>query len=187
MRILYSHRKVDDFLDYRSEALQHKVLLLYKLDSCFVDKLGVTRWSIDLNLAYDIIVIFNGQWAYGIYIPHFDLRPPKTKCCDSKQTRGPCLDRENLRGASQIMADRGDGKEAPPAICPEDTVEYRIYCSAAGSDLNGGRSDDALSKLALECNYSCRQLSSGHVWHYSRLTVRPVAQINGVGKLFIGL
>ena len=82
------------------------------------------------------------------------------------------------------MADRGDQKEDSPPICPEDTVEYRIYCDAGGSNLDVD-SDAALSQLALECNYTCRQLSSGHVWHYSRLAVRPVPEINGVGMLFM--
>lgn len=117
----------------------------------------------------------------GVHIPHFD---PSSRKVLSKQTRG--LDCEDFAWEvrKKIMADRGALKEASPPSCPEDTVEYRIYCEAAGNGLDP-RSDEALSQLALECNYSCRQLSSGHVWHFSRFAVRPVPEINGVRKLFM--
>lgn len=59
---------------------------------------------------------------------------------------------------------------------PEDTVEYRIYC-----DRDTQQDEDSLARLAVDCNFACRQLSGNHVWHYAAFALRPVAK--GTGRV----
>ena len=61
--------------------------------------------------------------------------------------------------------------EAATAPWPEDTVEYRVYCSR-----DVWQDDASLSRLAVECNFACRQLSGSHVWHYSAFALRPITK-----------
>lgn len=71
------------------------------------------------------------------------------------------------------MADPGDVAQPErdaANLWPEDTVEYLIYCQESGRLEDR---DDALSKLALECNHASRLLSGGHVWHFSAFWLRP--------------
>lgn len=64
---------------------------------------------------------------------------------------------------------------------PEDTVEYHIYCRASEHGEPGAQ-ENSLSRLAVECNFSCRQMSGCHVWHYSAFALWPA--ING-GTLIV--
>lgn len=61
-----------------------------------------------------------------------------------------------------------ESQDASTVPWPEDTVEYRIYCSE-----DAWRQEDSLPRLAVECNFTCRQLSGHHVWHYSAFALRP--------------
>ena len=69
------------------------------------------------------------------------------------------------------MADPAERSPGEGGILwPEDTVEYRIYIQASHRLED---QDDALSKLALECNHASRLLSSCHVWHFAPFALSP--------------
>lgn len=76
------------------------------------------------------------------------------------------------------MADLGGADAA--FLWPEDTVEYLIYCQAPRKLED---QDDALSKLALECNHASRLLSVAHVWHFSAFALRPGEKIEFIRPL----
>ena len=85
------------------------------------------------------------------------------------------------------LLDHGCAEAMAPSLWPEDTVEYRVYCLPAALEAAGGGLDprssssaleDALSRLAVECNHVCKRLSGDHVWHYAALYLSP--EIGGV-------
>ncbi len=78
------------------------------------------------------------------------------------------------------LLDHGCVEEITPSLWPEDTVEYRIHCLPAFLTAGGGdiSARDAISRLAVECNYMCKCLSGNHVWHYAALSLGP--EISGV-------
>ena len=72
------------------------------------------------------------------------------------------------------MAEKNGGGD----YWPDDTVEYRVYCSTEQGDDDGSKNVAAtLSRLAVECNHAARQQARDHVWHYSPFLLRPT--LNG--------
>ena len=106
---------------------------------------------------------------------------PYEKSCLDIETSWETFGRNSFSCLSMAdLLDHGGAEDILPSLWPEDTVEYRIHCcaDALGTDGNAGSLEDALSRLAVECNYVSKRLSGDHVWHYAPFYLRPEIGVN---------